>query len=395
MVLFQASESTACLHRKSEEYDVEDAQLLMRVPEPSFQPASLSGRSKEILYEKGGPLYFVGGKGFNVLVTWRRFWGLQREDCELVDFHAAPAYVRCNEYILRYYRADWSLKHTLLSLFDIHNETVNIWTHLIGFIIFLWLTLDIALREWPPFMYKTEMQTGARVASVAPPNNDMPQVCNVQVDPAAEVLHKEVLPKWPFFVFLFGAMFCLLSSTASHLLHCLSHTASLMLWKLDYLGIAVMVATSFVPPVYYGFLCQPMWHMVYLGSTALLTGCTIGASLSHKFGAPKYRWLRASVFTCLGLSGVVPCVHKVMTMWGQPLVVPSTVLEVSMGAIYAGGALVYVLRVPERWHPGRFDIAGHSHQIMHVAVVLGALVHYHTGLLYLHWRQAHPCASHI
>ena len=36
--------------------------------------------------------------------------------------------------------------------------------------------------------------------------------------------------------------------------------------------------------------------------------------------------------------------------------------------------------MPERWHPGRFDIWGSSHQIFHVLVVLAAATHL-VGLL--------------
>lgn len=35
------------------------------------------------------------------------------------------------------------------------------------------------------------------------------------------------------------------------------------------------------------------------------------------------------------------------------------------------------LQFPEVKFPGRFDLVGHSHQIMHVAVLIAGLVHYH------------------
>lgn len=46
----------------------------------------------------------------------------------LVDYRALPAYMRDNEYILRYYRCEWPLPQVLLSVFSIHNETLNVWT---------------------------------------------------------------------------------------------------------------------------------------------------------------------------------------------------------------------------------------------------------------------------
>lgn len=47
---------------------------------------------------------------------------------QLVEYHSLPGYLRDNEFIHGYYRAEWPLKQTLLSIFKIHNETLNVWT---------------------------------------------------------------------------------------------------------------------------------------------------------------------------------------------------------------------------------------------------------------------------
>lgn len=47
---------------------------------------------------------------------------------QLVEYNSLPGYLKDNEYILRHYRADWPLKQALLSIFTIHNETLNVWT---------------------------------------------------------------------------------------------------------------------------------------------------------------------------------------------------------------------------------------------------------------------------
>ncbi|XP_043720874.1 heptahelical transmembrane protein 1-like [Telopea speciosissima] len=59
----------------------------------------------------------------------------------LVSFSDSPDYLKDNEYILNYYRADWPLKDSFFSIFTWHNETLNVWTHLLGFLIFLGLTI--------------------------------------------------------------------------------------------------------------------------------------------------------------------------------------------------------------------------------------------------------------
>lgn len=48
--------------------------------------------------------------------------------CELIGYDALPEFLKHNEFILDYYRSEWPLKEAFLSIFSIHNETLNIWT---------------------------------------------------------------------------------------------------------------------------------------------------------------------------------------------------------------------------------------------------------------------------
>ena len=47
---------------------------------------------------------------------------------QLLKYEELPDYMKDNEYILNYYRSEWSLKHAFISLFLCHNETLNVWT---------------------------------------------------------------------------------------------------------------------------------------------------------------------------------------------------------------------------------------------------------------------------
>lgn len=58
------------------------------------------------------------------------------------------------------------------------------------------------------------------------------------------------------------------------------------------------------------------------------------------------------------------------------------------GAVYIGGAIIYVLRIPERWFPVKFDLIGNSHNIFHVAVIVGFAIHFNESMnLYLSRRE--------
>jgi len=58
----------------------------------------------------------------------------------------APDWVVDNHFLIRGYRIGFSqFKHVMKSLFMCHNETVNIWTHLLGVIMFIGIVTWIFL----------------------------------------------------------------------------------------------------------------------------------------------------------------------------------------------------------------------------------------------------------
>lgn len=87
------------------------------------------------------------------------------------------------------------------------------------------------------------------------------------------------------------------------------------------------------------------------------------------------------MFVALGLSAVVPVLHG-LQLYGIAQMQKQIGLTwvVLQGALYIIGASTYAARVPEKWHPGRYDVIGSSHQIFHLFVVAAAASHL-VGLL--------------
>ncbi|CAK7339740.1 unnamed protein product [Dovyalis caffra] len=375
----------------------------------------------------------------------KRLW--KKVKYQLVEYHCLPGYLRDNEFILGHYRSEWPLKQVLLSVFTIHNETLNVWTHLIGFFLFLCLTIYTAI-EVPkvvdlhslqlPEVLKADLhklqeclpslpnmhdlhKLREELKSTLPSIDLLPSLSGWHVmdllynclpdrfshgnqsdvcvlrSMKAEIanliapLMMRPITRWPFFAFMGGAMFCLLASSTCHLLSCHSERLSYIMLRLDYAGIAALISTSFYPPVYYSFMCNPFFCNLYMGFITVLGVATILVSLLPVFQNPEFRTIRASLFLGMGLSGIGPILHKLILFWDQPEALHTTGYEVLMGIFYGLGALVYATRIPERWMPGKFDIAGHSHQLFHVLVVAGAYTHYHAGLVYLKWRDLEGC----
>ena len=64
----------------------------------------------------------------------------------LGNWDEAPKFTQDNEYIRTGYRVNFcTIKRIIRSLFMIHNESVNIWSHLIGVILFLVFIAYIAI----------------------------------------------------------------------------------------------------------------------------------------------------------------------------------------------------------------------------------------------------------
>ncbi|THH12152.1 hypothetical protein EW145_g207 [Phellinidium pouzarii] len=268
---------------------------------------------------------------------------------------------RDNEYIIRgYRRAQNSWKGCFHSVFGyLHNETVNIHSHLWAAIFFLFLLLinsALVMSRYP---------TATLIDSV---------MCSV---------------------FLASAVFCLMSSSIYHMSGCHSEHVSRRCNALDYVGIVVLIVGSFFPAVYYAFYCDPHLERFYI-SVVSLSG--LGAAyivLNPEYQKSSHRGARTKVFIALGLSAIVPITHALLshglytlrTEMGFDYVVLS-------GGLYILGALLYANRVPERFSPGTFDYFFASHQIFHAMVVLAALVHYVSVLAeieYRHGQQAGLC----
>ena len=194
--------------------------------------------------------------------------------------------------------------------------------------------------------------------------------------------------RWPMHIFTIGAMICLLTSSVCHLFGCCPAHIATVMWRFDYAGIAVLIVTSFYPPVYYGFLCQPSISALYILLISMFGLATLTVTLLDRFQDPSFHAYRASLFSILGLLGAFPLIHGFRLHQNIGEVHTALFLEIAMGLLYLLGALIYACKIPERWLPGKFDLAFHSHQIFHVAVVAAALVHYRACSILLHWRDA-------
>lgn len=260
---------------------------------------------------------------------------------KLQTWNELPDWQRDNRYILGGYRpASGSFIESFWSWTYLHNESVNIYTHLIGAVVFVYLSTRLTTHLLKPYA----SSSSSDAISIG--------------------------------IFFISAVFCLGCSSFYHTVS--NHSVEVNRWgnKLDYLGICILIVGSFIPSVHYGFYCNDTLRNIYWFMIGILGFITAVVAMNDRFRTPRWRKYRAAIFVGLGLSAVFPVVHAM-------LIYHHTVLQKHMGlywlllsgGLYIFGAYLYAIRFPEKKFPGKVDIFGSSHQIFHIFVVAAAIAH--------------------
>ncbi|KXS12415.1 Hly-III related protein [Gonapodya prolifera JEL478] len=253
-----------------------------------------------------------------------------------------------------YRRPTNSHYHSFLTLCHMHNETGNIWSHLLGCIAFLFVITPLTYSVLLPGIIKDAvggLELTLNGLMIAP--------------------------------FLATAVVCLALSATYHTLWCTSEKMALAYVRMDYAGIILLIVGSFAPAIHYAFFCAPQTAHIYLG---LQTALGLLALLNPRFSAPHFAAFRASLFVILALAGVIPVFHVVI-LYGleYALLAESLGYLLVMGTLYFLGAVLYAVRWPESHWPGLFDYWLHSHQLFHILVLAAALTHWQGAIAAARW----------
>jgi len=232
----------------------------------------------------------------------------------LYKFDECPPYLQDNCFVRTGYRVNLSFISCLKSLCQLHNETLNIWTHLLGTLLFF------ILMVWTL--------------------TNLPDL--------------ESIDRTVFSAFFVGAQCQMLFSTLFHMFCC--HSPEIYMWfaKLDYSGITLMIVGSYYPPLYYGFSCSPQWRIVYMVFITLFGVVGICVSCIPIFSTSAYRLVRTGFFLAFGFFAIFPIPHMIYLV-GWDLISPIFLRELLMGSLYVMGVFIYGSRIPERFFPGKFD----------------------------------------
>lgn len=266
----------------------------------------------------------------------------------LVTYNDIPDWYSNNSYIHYGYRpAGKTILQLFLSIFQIHNETFNIWTHIFGIILFVGIFISF-------------LSTNSNLSSV------------------------------PIGIFLSTTILCFTSSVVMHTFYPHSKHACCVLCNIDYSGIFLLIFGGYTAFIHYEFYCYHNLQLFYyvflilLGMLALFLICS------------RSKVIRSGTFLFLGASSIVPIIHRRVVLKGdndifikhsneQLLYIGLTLLVVIIGILF------YITRIPERFYREFFNIILSSHQIFHVCTIIAAYIYY-TALIELYdYYNSHDC----
>uniref|UniRef100_A0A3B4XV09 Progestin and adipoQ receptor family member 8 n=1 Tax=Seriola lalandi dorsalis TaxID=1841481 RepID=A0A3B4XV09_SERLL len=234
-----------------------------------------------------------------------------------------------------------SWRSYVLSLFQIHNETLNVWSHLLA-------AVCVLLRFMGP-----EGQGFSLDVSSLP------------------------------LVLYCSSNYCACCSAVAHLLQSHSEHAHYSLFFLDYVGVAV-----------YQYGCALALCLyssdIFLPAAALLAWFSCAtccyAKLHFRRPYPLHRKLCQVVPMGVAyLLDISPVAHRLVTYsWTNSTALPLHFLQV---VLFLLSAFFFSCPVPERFAPGRYDIVGHGHQLFHILLSLCTLVQQEALFRDFLWRR--------
>eukprot|EP00730_Choanoeca_flexa_P015478 TRINITY_DN7114_c0_g1_i2.p1 TRINITY_DN7114_c0_g1~~TRINITY_DN7114_c0_g1_i2.p1 ORF type:complete len:294 (+),score=47.30 TRINITY_DN7114_c0_g1_i2:85-966(+) len=271
-----------------------------------------------------------------------------------------PPHLKGNPYIVTGYRAYLDHRSCLKTICSLHNEYVNTWTHLVGFVwAFVTFWSDQTIRF-----------------------------------PAHEAAGGDTMDRIMFAAYLLGVQACMLSSGCFHLFLPQSEVIYKRWLALDLLGITLGIVSGYFPGVYFGFYCLPTFRTIYAAMTAVIFVFNIAVQCHPKFLSPHWALRRVLLFSLTLGFGLVPLSHWASINYDNQDEISLFVPKV-MGCylFMAIGVSFYLSYWPERICPGTCDIWGHSHQWWHIMVLVTLVWWYNSSVTIWEYRVGNPCPA--
>lgn len=245
-----------------------------------------------------------------------------------------------NKYILFGYRSQTNRLNCFISIFNIHNETINIWTHMVSLIYFVYILI---------INY----------------NNNI-------IIKLYEIV----------------SIICFGMSTCYHTYMPLSHKNYLLLLKLDLFSIILNIVTSNIIIFYYWFWCYNRIRNNYMFFSGLYLG--IGIIILLKIDIIKKYNCILAYYSIYNVGIIISYIHIYKITDGDVNKIIKYNFTEPM-KYFIVGFIIYTTKIPERLFAKNFDIIGNSHQLWHVFSSLGIYYFHKEIIKNIEYRRFDNC----
>ncbi|KAK6052268.1 hypothetical protein COOONC_10227 [Cooperia oncophora] len=253
-----------------------------------------------------------------------------------------------NEYVIRHYRpTNMSNKMCAKSIFHWTNETINIWSHLLGFIYFTYCQYEMNAYRIP--LMGGHFQDHLVIS-----------------------------------LSIFGAQVCMLFSAAYHTFCCANERKRQKFLKLDIFGISAGLLGMYLSGIYTAFFCFQDHLETYVYMLLSIFAITAYVPTRDDFFDRKIVGSRIGylhiIYSSIIVFGFCPTTHWVYLHGGlENAHVAYWLVDIFiLYGLIALAFFFYVTLIPERLCA--FDLVGCSHQWWHIFILSAMVFWQRTGV---------------
>ncbi|KAM4694988.1 membrane progestin receptor beta isoform 1-T3 [Discoglossus pictus] len=260
-------------------------------------------------------------------------------------------------YIQSGYRpTDQNWKYYFLSLFQKHNESINVWTHLV-------VALAVIIR--------------------------------FRVFAETESLSWDAVTL-PLYVYVLSSLTYLTFSILAHLLQSKSELAHYTFYFMDYVGVSTYQYGSALAHYYYS--SNQAWYdrfwPFFLPTSAFLgwMSCVGCCFAKYRYKRPYPLMRKVCQVVPAGLAYILdisPILHRIISCYTESCSDKAVWFHCLQIVFFVIGAYFFSCPVPEKYFPGTCDIIGHGHQIFHIFLGLCTLSQLEAMFLDYKAREEH------
>ena len=271
------------------------------------------------------------------------FWRLFTKKYVSVD--QVPEQYKERFLLTGYRQPNSSFLDCIVSAFRFNNETFNIWTHFVPFVVlFVYFSTTFPAKVWP-----------------------------------LSTMDHRYYPLLSLEVSICAYLLC---SSMAHLFNCMTPRIRHVCFYFDYAAISMYGIGGACSTFYYlrpfhssFFLFNSPNLFMAISCLCSLQACYFSCASRHQWEGSKYV-IRTLAYTLPFIFGNLPTYYRFLECGISGEECSYALAYCFVGWVsYLVSAILNATRVPERCFPRTFDIVGHNHQWVHIITTCGTLVH--------------------